>query len=221
MPPFGHTTHLRVFIDPDLLQYDEVWAAAGTWHDVFGIEPIKLVEASGGRAHRPEAQLSDRCRTGCTSDTVGLMAVPIRSFVALACVSLLAACGDEPSAGPASTGPSASSVPSSALMRIDQEVIVGQTFVVSFSGRLRGIRGGYLFVDDAGGEPAALLRSDGNSEIPMGYELDPARWGMLDDGLSGASSTFLFPPELPAGTYVLCTANSDPEECISVEVVSD
>jgi prolyl-tRNA editing enzyme YbaK/EbsC (Cys-tRNA(Pro) deacylase) len=33
---------------PDLLQYDEVWAAAGTWNDVFGIEPHKLVEASGG-----------------------------------------------------------------------------------------------------------------------------------------------------------------------------
>ncbi|MEN9823390.1 MAG: hypothetical protein RLZ04_1816 [Actinomycetota bacterium] len=40
--------HLRVFIDPDLLQYPEVWAAAGTWHDVFGIEPHKLVEASEG-----------------------------------------------------------------------------------------------------------------------------------------------------------------------------
>lgn len=48
VPPFGHTTHLRVFIDPDLLQYDEVWAAAGTWHDVFGIEPHRLVEASDG-----------------------------------------------------------------------------------------------------------------------------------------------------------------------------
>ena len=48
VPPFGHKTHLRVFIDPDLLQYDEVWAAAGTWNDVFGIEPHKLVEASGG-----------------------------------------------------------------------------------------------------------------------------------------------------------------------------
>jgi prolyl-tRNA editing enzyme YbaK/EbsC (Cys-tRNA(Pro) deacylase) len=35
-----------VFIDSDLLQYDEVSAAAGTWHDVFGIEPQKLVEAS-------------------------------------------------------------------------------------------------------------------------------------------------------------------------------
>lgn len=48
VPPFGHRTHLRVFIDPDLLQYDEVWAAAGTWHDVFGIEPRELVEASEG-----------------------------------------------------------------------------------------------------------------------------------------------------------------------------
>ena len=44
----GLATHLRVFIDPDLLQYDEVWAAAGTWHDVFGIEPHELVEASDG-----------------------------------------------------------------------------------------------------------------------------------------------------------------------------
>lgn len=48
VPPFGHATTLRIFIDPDLLQYDEVWAAAGTWHDVFGIGPHKLVEASGG-----------------------------------------------------------------------------------------------------------------------------------------------------------------------------
>ncbi len=48
VPPFGHATLLRVFIDPDLLLYDEVWAAAGTWHDVFGIEPHKLVEASEG-----------------------------------------------------------------------------------------------------------------------------------------------------------------------------
>ena len=48
VPPFGHATHLRVFIDPDLLTYDEVWAAAGTWNDVFGIEPHRLVDASDG-----------------------------------------------------------------------------------------------------------------------------------------------------------------------------
>jgi Cys-tRNA(Pro) deacylase len=48
VPPFGHTTQLRVFIDPDLLQYGEVWAAAGTWTDVFGMSPEELVRASDG-----------------------------------------------------------------------------------------------------------------------------------------------------------------------------
>src|SRR5215211_6291189 len=48
VPPFGHATPLRVFIDPDLLRCDEVWAAAGTWHDVFAISPADLVRASGG-----------------------------------------------------------------------------------------------------------------------------------------------------------------------------
>jgi prolyl-tRNA editing enzyme YbaK/EbsC (Cys-tRNA(Pro) deacylase) len=38
---------LRIFIDPDLLQYDEVRAAAGTWNDVFSIAPNDLVRASG------------------------------------------------------------------------------------------------------------------------------------------------------------------------------
>ncbi len=52
VPPFGHATELRVFIDPDLLQYDGVndmvWAAAGTWNDVFPISPTDLVRMSGG-----------------------------------------------------------------------------------------------------------------------------------------------------------------------------
>jgi prolyl-tRNA editing enzyme YbaK/EbsC (Cys-tRNA(Pro) deacylase) len=39
---------LHVFVDPDLLQYDEVWAAAGTWNDVFQITPNDIVRASGG-----------------------------------------------------------------------------------------------------------------------------------------------------------------------------
>ena len=52
VPPFGHSTQLRVFVDPDLLQYDGVndfvWAAAGTWNDVFPIAPKDLVRVSGG-----------------------------------------------------------------------------------------------------------------------------------------------------------------------------
>jgi prolyl-tRNA editing enzyme YbaK/EbsC (Cys-tRNA(Pro) deacylase) len=48
VPPFGHATPLPVFVDPDLLAYDEVWAAAGTWNDVFAIDPAELVRVSGG-----------------------------------------------------------------------------------------------------------------------------------------------------------------------------
>ena len=48
VPPFGHDEPLRVFIDPELLRHDEVWAAAGTWNDVFPIRPDDLVRVSGG-----------------------------------------------------------------------------------------------------------------------------------------------------------------------------
>jgi prolyl-tRNA editing enzyme YbaK/EbsC (Cys-tRNA(Pro) deacylase) len=48
VPPFGHATQLRVFVDPDLLQYDEVRAAAGTWNDNFGAAPADIVRVAGG-----------------------------------------------------------------------------------------------------------------------------------------------------------------------------
>jgi Cys-tRNA(Pro) deacylase len=48
VPPFGHRTPLRVFVDPDLLQYDEVWAAAGTWNDNFGAAPADIVRVASG-----------------------------------------------------------------------------------------------------------------------------------------------------------------------------
>ena len=48
VPPFGHASPLPVFVDPDLLRYDVVWAAAGTWTDVFAISPDDLVRVSGG-----------------------------------------------------------------------------------------------------------------------------------------------------------------------------
>ncbi len=46
VPPFGHLRPLRAFADRGLLDHDEVWAAAGTWHDVFPIAPDDLVRAS-------------------------------------------------------------------------------------------------------------------------------------------------------------------------------
>ncbi|MGA1291073.1 MAG: YbaK/EbsC family protein [Ilumatobacteraceae bacterium] len=48
VPPLGLATHLRIFMDPDLLQYDEVWAAAGTWNDVFPIDPRDLQRVTNG-----------------------------------------------------------------------------------------------------------------------------------------------------------------------------
>ena len=48
VPPFGHATTLRAFVDRDLLAYGEVWASAGTWHDVFAITPDELLRVGGG-----------------------------------------------------------------------------------------------------------------------------------------------------------------------------
>jgi prolyl-tRNA editing enzyme YbaK/EbsC (Cys-tRNA(Pro) deacylase) len=48
VPPFGLETQLRIFVDPDLLKFDEVWAAAGTWHDVFPIDPRVLQSVTNG-----------------------------------------------------------------------------------------------------------------------------------------------------------------------------
>ena len=48
VPPFGHREPLRVFVDQDLLSYDELWAAAGTPHVNFPISPTALLRATGG-----------------------------------------------------------------------------------------------------------------------------------------------------------------------------
>jgi prolyl-tRNA editing enzyme YbaK/EbsC (Cys-tRNA(Pro) deacylase) len=47
IPPFGHATPLATSIDRDLLQYDAVWAAAGTPYAVFRADPKKLQQATG------------------------------------------------------------------------------------------------------------------------------------------------------------------------------
>ena len=45
IPPFGHAAPLPTFIDRDLLQYDVVWAAAGTPAAVFAADPARLRDA--------------------------------------------------------------------------------------------------------------------------------------------------------------------------------
>ena len=75
---------------------------------------------------------------------------------------------------------------------------------MTFTGRLRDQRGGYLWLRTATGTDIALLRSDGNPEIPVGYTLDTAASEMLDDGLSGDSSTFVIPRPSPSAN--ICSA---------------
>ena len=49
VPPVGHAERPTTFVDLDLLREEEVWAAAGHTHAVFGLEPAELVRISGGR----------------------------------------------------------------------------------------------------------------------------------------------------------------------------
>jgi len=49
VPPLGHAHRLATPIDRDLLQYDKVWAAAGTPNAVFAIAPPDLVRITAGR----------------------------------------------------------------------------------------------------------------------------------------------------------------------------
>lgn len=49
VPPLGHRQPLRTWIDEDLLQFDEVWAAAGTPHAVFRLDPHDLIRMTGGQ----------------------------------------------------------------------------------------------------------------------------------------------------------------------------
>ena len=46
-PPFGHPAPLPAYVDPALLAFQEVWAAAGTPDSVFPLPPQELVRATG------------------------------------------------------------------------------------------------------------------------------------------------------------------------------
>lgn len=48
IPPVGHTEPISTFIDEDLMQYSEIWAAAGTPNAVFKLTPNTLVEITKG-----------------------------------------------------------------------------------------------------------------------------------------------------------------------------
>jgi prolyl-tRNA editing enzyme YbaK/EbsC (Cys-tRNA(Pro) deacylase) len=49
VPPIGHLEKLDIFIDEDLLQHGEIWAAAGSPNAVFKLTPSDLIKMTGGR----------------------------------------------------------------------------------------------------------------------------------------------------------------------------
>jgi prolyl-tRNA editing enzyme YbaK/EbsC (Cys-tRNA(Pro) deacylase) len=49
VPPLGHAEPPVTLIDRDLLDFDEVWAAAGTPNAVFRLAPGDLAKMTGGR----------------------------------------------------------------------------------------------------------------------------------------------------------------------------
>ena len=49
VPPIAHTNPLEIFIDEDLLNYAEIWAAAGTPRAVFKLTPADLQKITGGQ----------------------------------------------------------------------------------------------------------------------------------------------------------------------------
>lgn len=49
VPPVAHANLIDIFIDRDLMAYEEIWAAAGTPNAVFRIKSDDLPRITGGR----------------------------------------------------------------------------------------------------------------------------------------------------------------------------
>ncbi len=48
VPPVGHVSRMETFVDEDLLQYESLWAAAGTPYAMFRLTPADLLAMTGG-----------------------------------------------------------------------------------------------------------------------------------------------------------------------------
>ncbi len=48
VPPTGHDHQVKILIDEDLMQFSEIWAAAGSPRAVFQLTPAQLVEMTSG-----------------------------------------------------------------------------------------------------------------------------------------------------------------------------
>ncbi|MBB04244.1 MAG: aminoacyl-tRNA deacylase [Pseudooceanicola sp.] len=47
--PLGHLNPIRAWTDPKLLTFERIWAAAGTPHHVFALNPADLLRISGSQ----------------------------------------------------------------------------------------------------------------------------------------------------------------------------
>ena len=48
VPPVGHSGPVEIYIDEDLMHFEEIWAAAGTPRAVFKLTPQDLQKITGG-----------------------------------------------------------------------------------------------------------------------------------------------------------------------------
>lgn len=48
VPPIGHIQPMETYLDEDLMQYDTIWAAAGTPNAIFELTPSQLQDMTGG-----------------------------------------------------------------------------------------------------------------------------------------------------------------------------
>jgi len=49
VPPVGHKKRIETYLDEDLLQYQQIWAAAGTPFAVFQLTGVTLIKVTGGQ----------------------------------------------------------------------------------------------------------------------------------------------------------------------------
>ncbi len=111
---------------------------------------------------------------------------------------------------PAGTGTSSMSV-------TPARVSAGSQIEVYYEGPIAADRGGYFYLEDAAGKQIAGLWSDRGESGDPGFTTDLDEFEILDYAVSGRGpDTLLTPPDLKAGQYRLCTANSVPETCAAV-----
>ncbi len=49
IPPIGHLHPIETYVDEDLLQYEKIWAAAGTPNAIFEMDANQLKKMTGGK----------------------------------------------------------------------------------------------------------------------------------------------------------------------------